>query len=623
MQFPRINLSLKLKVILLFFGLSSTLSVAMVFLWHRTLEESLFRELQSRLANIAYLSGQSVNEDDLRALVRRLEFGVTPERGFAVMDTPEYVRVARRLREIVAHEKDLLLFAYVVWPAEDENQAIVVADNAALSESEKVRGLLREAIDGDERSIDFSGTVIELPGGLRENSAAFQDVFTRAIAAEEVWIHGYRAPIGDFPVMVRALRERTILVEQELYFDAEGEAVGDDATGNWSFSGYAPIFARDGEFLGLMGVDISANQMKASLDQATRTSIVAGVAGVIVSLLISLLVGWYISRRILYLKETVQQFADRRMDVRAEVHSGDEVQELAESFNDMAGQIQQYSQNLESMVKDRTRELKESNQQLLGVNRQIMRELEVARRVQESILPSIDTMQSLSHLKIACHYRAMESIGGDLFDFFKVGHDEYGFFIADVSGHGVAAALITSLAKVSFQTHSSGGVPPAAVCGLVNSEMCQLIGDLRHYLTAFYLVLNVADGTLTFSNAGHPEAILYRARTRECIELDAPGIMLGIMDGESFEQRSVTLEPGDKVLLYTDGITESRGPDNELYGPERLLRLVAENGSLEPEVLLELIREEVGIFTLRGMPDDDRALFCVQYPGPVAASDPS
>ena len=96
--------------------------------------------------------------------------------------------------------------------------------------------------------------------------------------------------------------------------------------------------------------------------------------------------------------------------------------------------------------------------------------------------------------------------------------------------------------------------------------------------------------------------------------------MIGIMDGESFEQGSVTLEPGDKILLYTDGITEARGPDRELYGPERLLQLVSENGSLEPRALIDMIREEVGIFTLRGMPDDDRALFCVEYPGPVAAS---
>ena len=617
----RVNFSLKLKVILLFFGLSSTLSVAMVFLWHRTLEESLFRELQSRLENIAFLSGQAMDEADLRTLVARLGSGeISHAERFAVMNSPEYARVARRLREIVAHEKDLLLFAYVVWPADDENHAFVLADNAALPESEKIRRLLREAMEGSRPSIEFSGAVLELPGGLREGSPAFDDLFAEAIAAEEIWVFGYRAPISDFPVMVRALKERMILVEQELYFDEEGEAVGEDVAGIWSFSGYAPIFARDGEFLGLMGVDISANQMKAALGEATRTSIIAGVAGVVVSLLISLLVGWYISRRILYLKETVQQFADRKLDVRAQVESGDEVQELAESFNDMAGQIQEYSQNLEGMVKDRTRELKESNQQLLGVNRQIMRDLEVARRVQESILPRLDTMQSLSHLKIACHYRAMESIGGDLFDFFKVGHDEYGFFIADVSGHGVAAALITSLAKVSFQTHSSGGVPPAAVCGLVNSEMCAMIGDLRHYLTAFYLVLNVADGTLEFSNAGHPEAILYRARTRECIELDTAGIMIGIMDGESFEQGSVTLEPGDKILLYTDGITEARGPDRELYGPERLLQLVSENGSLEPRALIDMIREEVGIFTLRGMPDDDRALFCVEYPGPVAAS---
>lgn len=613
MRFPAI--SLKLKIILLFFALSSLLCSAMVVLWYRTLEAALFEELQNRLRNIAYLSARTLDRPALVRLNRRLRPGLGATAALEVMATPDYRLVAGQLAKIVDLERDLLLYAYVLKPdPDDENFALVLADNGAASEAADARELLLAAVNKGEAAVEFSGERFELPAGLRQDTPAFAELYERVLAVEGVWRFGYRANIADFPVMIRAMRERANLVEDELYYDAEGDRVGEEIVGIWSFSGYEPVRDQDGRFLGLLGVDISANKMKAVLAVRTRRSIYAGAAAMAVSLLVSLLLGWFISRRIMLLNRVVQEFGRRRLDVRADIHSRDEVEELANSFNDMADQIQSYSQNLEDMVRDRTHELNEANRRLTEVHGQLLRELTVARRVQENILPRSGSIEAESGLRIAARYRAMETLGGDLYDFFKVGAYEFGFMISDVSGHGVASALITSLAKVSFQTHSRASTPPAAVCARVNDDLYRMIGDMQHYLTAQYMLLDVATGRLRFTSAGHPPALFHRARTGECLELETAGVMIGVLADESFQEESLDLEAGDKILLYTDGITEAwRG--NEIFGMERLHRFFLSNAAVEPEEILERLERELENFSGPADARDDRAAICIEYRG--------
>jgi serine phosphatase RsbU (regulator of sigma subunit) len=288
----------------------------------------------------------------------------------------------------------------------------------------------------------------------------------------------------------------------------------------------------------------------------------------------------------------------------------DTLKELENQHKDVKSQ----NEHLEEMIEQRTHELYQMNTALKQFTEKVMDELEMARRIQEEILPNESTYPKRSEFKVSSRYLAMESIGGDFFDIIRIGKNGYAFLIADVSGHGVPAALITTMAKVSFIDNSAWDREPAEVCSLVNEEICRLIGNMGYYyITAYYGIINLENGVFQYTNAGHHPAILFRSHSKTIERLNSRGSILGVFEDIQYHTASAQLREGDRIILFTDGLIEARSPDLELYGYERLYRYIIDNHKLPPKEFVTGMMEDVNNYCNKLPPEDDRAVLCVDF----------
>lgn len=190
----------------------------------------------------------------------------------------------------------------------------------------------------------------------------------------------------------------------------------------------------------------------------------------------------------------------------------------------------------------------------------IIHDLETARRIQMATIPK--RIPNVPGLAITTRYLPMEQIGGDFYDFHDLGDDRIGVFIADVSGHGVPAALIASMVKIAFSTLRGLAERPDELMNEMNRILTQSIED--QFITAGYAFIDRSSMTLSYARAGH-EPLLILRRDGELRELVPPGPLIGISPRKGCGCSSVDLKPGDRMILYTDGITEVSNPERQTF----------------------------------------------------------
>lgn len=262
----------------------------------------------------------------------------------------------------------------------------------------------------------------------------------------------------------------------------------------------------------------------------------------------------------------------------------------------------------------KSRQLRGANQKLEAASAKVRKELLMARRVQMAITADAASLKLPEEIEVGTLYETMDSVGGDLLDVFPFGPHSVGFLLADVSGHGVPAALIASMAKVAFRNQALQESDPSRVCANVNEETMKLIGDLSHYLSAFYGVLDLTNGKFAFTTAGHPAALWWNKTRGDIQSLSTSSYLIGAFDEAVFRTTSVILNPGDTVLLYTDGITESVAPgDGGTFGLERLRAIFTKSIQESPAQICSNILDEVKAFTRDERPADDQALLCFRF----------
>ncbi len=221
---------------------------------------------------------------------------------------------------------------------------------------------------------------------------------------------------------------------------------------------------------------------------------------------------------------------------------------------------------------------------------EVEQELATARRIQISILPR--TSPELVHLRIASHYEPMTAVAGDFYDFLKTG--EYGLtiLVADVSGHGVPAALVASMLKICFIAQRALANDPARVLAGFNTMLRDVL--VGQYVTAACAAIDLSLGTVTYAGAGHPPSLLLR-KNGELVQLAENGLFIGPFPQATYSNMSVPFETGDKLLLYTDGIVEATAPDGAQFGQERLIECLREGKDLDPGNFVEqLLRKIAG-----------------------------
>jgi hypothetical protein len=207
--------------------------------------------------------------------------------------------------------------------------------------------------------------------------------------------------------------------------------------------------------------------------------------------------------------------------------------------------------------------------------RAVQRELEAARLIQRSLLPR--QAPRASGLDVAVRFVPMSAVAGDLYDFLELGPSRIGILVADVSGHGIPAALVASMVKLAFSAQADHADDPARVLSAVNRALCR---QLDHgFVTAIYVVVDTDASTITVANAGHPPLLIGNA-TRGVIDVPEHGLMLGFMPDASYQNVEIGLHDGDRFLLYTDGVTEAQNAAGEFFDGERVGRwLMVDHGN--------------------------------------------
>jgi sigma-B regulation protein RsbU (phosphoserine phosphatase) len=250
-----------------------------------------------------------------------------------------------------------------------------------------------------------------------------------------------------------------------------------------------------------------------------------------------------------------------------------------------------------------SRQTMERDQQLNA----IQKELEVARRIQLSILPS--DFPPSKNFRVAARYVPMTSVAGDFYDFVVADDRQAGLLIADVSGHGVPAALIASMVKLAATSQRAQATDPSGFLAGMNSA---LLGNTQsQFVTAAYVHLDSESQELRYSAAGHPPMLLLRQGSVRKVEEN--GLMLAAFDFAKYSNATQRLEPGDRLLLYTDGIVEAADASGRFFGQDSLSDLLRQTSELLPSEVAVRIITSVGQWSVSQ--DDDLTVLVCDYVG--------
>jgi two-component system, sensor histidine kinase ChiS len=249
----------------------------------------------------------------------------------------------------------------------------------------------------------------------------------------------------------------------------------------------------------------------------------------------------------------------------------------------------------EQSLRDTARELKLKNDLL-------SRELEAARQVQGALLPTSLSLDP--SLTCAVLYEPMVGVGGDLYDLALSPDGTIRFLVADVSGHGVFAALLAAFFKMGYQVYSDREQGPAGVLSQIHREMCRSL-EPSHFVTALIGWLDPRSGTLRYASAAHVPGLLHRSADGRIERLMPTGPVVGILEGSTFEEGCVVLRPDDALILLTDGVLEAQNPTGETFGLRKVEGLATRLIHATPAELLQHLRIELDAFQGPTPLDDD------------------
>lgn len=365
-----------------------------------------------------------------------------------------------------------------------------------------------------------------------------------------------------------------------------------------------PVRDSDGEIVAILGVEMPMTE----LDNARQTYVLHVVAVSAVMIALFLLVGSLLLSRgviqpLILITNEAERFAAsgvQRADTMEKVQSRNEIGVLASSVGQMELDIEKYVRDLTAVTAERER---------------IGAELSVAFRIQSDILPAVfPAFPDRKDFDIYASMAPAREVGGDFYDFFLIDESRLGLVIADVSGKGVPAALFMMIARTLIRNHVQSGEEPADALTAVNEQLCENNKE-NMFVTAWLGVLDLSSGQLKFANAGHnPPLFKHGDGEYEYMRVRA-GLVLAGMEGIRYRQSSVQLSRGDRIFLYTDGVTEAESQNHIFYGEERLCDVLRGLTESAPEETVAAVDADVRRFAEGAEQVDDITMMCLEYTG--------
>ena len=345
-------------------------------------------------------------------------------------------------------------------------------------------------------------------------------------------------------------------------------------------------------------------ETRASLESTVRTTLSSQVAVAVVTLIAVFLGVWLVARHmtagLIALAGAAGKLSGKDYSVRVDVKANDEIGQLGVAFNSMAGEIEQYTQNLENLVDERTRELSDAkariedlNKQLRAENLRLGAEMQVAQRLQLMVLPKPKELAEVTNLDIAGYMKPADEVGGDYYDVLHT-DDIVKIGIGDVTGHGLESGVLMLMVQSITRTLlDSGSYTPERFLGLLNQVLFKNIIRIDSERNLTLLFADYKDHALTIYGQ-HEEVIIVRASGElERIDTMDLGFPVGLVDQiEDFVvPKTIPFEKDDIAVFYTDGVTEADNESDAQYGMDALCQTVLDHRGEDAEHISgEIIR---------------------------------
>lgn len=345
--------------------------------------------------------------------------------------------------------------------------------------------------------------------------------------------------------------------------------------------------------IGTVHVGVSYDVIKNALRKTYVNILAVTIIAVVLSIAGAFFISTLITKPINTLAEGAKIAGSGDLDHKIEIKKKNELGLLADSFNVMtAGLKQAQAAALE--------------------RRALEKELEIAWKIQDALLPK--TFPDMERYEVAAFYKPAKEIGGDYYDVIPLGGGRFGIVMADVSGKGIPAALVMTMLSSVLNLEAAANFDPAVAISRLNTGLqSRITGSM--FATVFYGVLDIPGNRFEMVSAGHHEMLIYR-ETEGMVEAVCPkGAAIGILEGADFESRlekkTVSLKKGDKLLLFTDGISEAKGGAGGRYGMDRVARSLSGRGKLRCGPLLDALLSDVHEFTGGQEQSDDIAVLTI------------
>jgi sigma-B regulation protein RsbU (phosphoserine phosphatase) len=472
-----------------------------------------------------------------------------------------------------------------------------------------------ETAETDEKYFDVQDYILDLVEAndveylyvVRPNGVGATFLFDSDMTAGEdgnYYAGGY-CSIGTYVDLEGAFAER---LPQFLAGEEMEPIIQHDEAFGWLMTAMYPVLHEDGSMAAYVMADIDMNDVV-----KTRQDFLMGLSVLLVGLTVVLLIVFLV-----FLRQTVVRPIDQlttatgafiennKEELAAgtahvnvpDIRTGDEVQQLAMAFRKMQEDMLTYIRDLMTMTAEKER---------------IGAELNVATQIQADMLPRIfPPFPERGEFDIYAIMNPAKEVGGDFYDFFLVDDDHLAVVIADVSGKGVPAALFMVIAKTLIKNHAQNKESPASVFTNTNSQLCEG-NDAGLFVTSWMAVLTISTGELSYVNAGHNPPLLKRKNGQYEWLKSRPGFVLAGMEGVRYKEGSITLEDGDRLFLYTDGVTEATDLNKELFGEERLQNALNEKGDAPIRDVLLHVREQIDVFVGEAEQFDDITMLGIEY----------
>ena len=336
--------------------------------------------------------------------------------------------------------------------------------------------------------------------------------------------------------------------------------------------------------------------------QSTRTIIVLTILILLLATTGALIVAGRIVRPLEHMTRRINALSgnDQAFEMEDVYRTDDEIEILAESFAALSKKTRDYIVQITQITAEKER---------------IGTELALATRIQGDMLPNIyPAFPDRPDFDVYATMTPAKEVGGDFYDFFLIDDTHLGIVMADVSGKGVPAALFMMISKILVQNAAMSGKSPAEVLEEVNNQICSNNRE-EMFVTVWFGILDTVTGKITTANAGHEYPAIMQHGERFELVRDKHGLVIGAMEGSRYRENEMTLAPGSKLFLYTDGVPEATNAQNEIFGTERMLTALNVEPDAAPEEILRHVREAVDDFVKEAEQFDDLTMLCLEFKG--------